>query len=220
MNLFRLVPGLALVIGLVVFGAVACSGSGSDASADEDEVDARTPMATETRTATRMSTPTPTATPTPTPFAGPIARLKIPRFGVDAPIEELAINEKNELDTPKAENTAVGWYYIYDRPGWGGNAVFSAHVYYNNQPAPFVNLARAVEGDEVVVQMANGAEYVYRVISNTRYHRDTIPMGEIIWPSNRPPDKEWVTLITCGGQLDASGWEYLERDVIVAERVQ
>ena len=68
--------------------------------------------------------------------------------------------------------------------------------------------------------MEDGREYKYTVISNKQYHRDTIPMGDILWPSEKPADKEWVTLITCGGALDSTGWEYISRDVIVAERVQ
>jgi sortase (surface protein transpeptidase) len=199
---------------LLVVGA-ACSTSGAS------DAPAPTPTPTAEPTATATSTPTarPTPTATPTPFAGKVARLKIPRFGVDAPIEELGIDSTNALETPKAENTAVGWYSIYDRPGWGGNAIFSAHVYYHSKPAPFANLAKAQPGDLVIVVMENGTEYRYEVISNNRYHRDTIPMGEIIDPPQKPDYDEWVTLITCGGELDSTGLEYLHRDVVVAKRI-
>jgi sortase (surface protein transpeptidase) len=196
---------------------IACSGGDDADEATPTPAATETPAGTPTPTASPTPPPTPTATPT--PFAGKVARIKIPRFSVDAPIEELAINSRGELDTPKDENKAVGWYYIYDRPGWGGNAVFSAHVYYHNVPAPFVSLAKSAEGDEIVVQMENGTEYKYTVISNKRYHRDTIPMGDIIWPKERADYDEWVTLITCGGQLDSTGQEYISRDVIVAKRV-
>jgi len=165
-------------------------------------------------------------------------RLRVPRLGIDAPIENLAINTAGELDTPKAENTNVGWYFIYDKPGrlnpdnrgwidWGGktqlngflgNAVFSAHVYYHNVPAPFQRLAQSQDGDEVIVTMEDGREYTYTVFSNERYHRDTIDMGAVIWPKEKPDNEEWITLITCGGELDSTGQEYLSRDVILAKR--
>lgn len=145
--------------------------------------------------------------------------MKITRFGVDAPIEELGVDADNVMETPTRENTDVGWYSIWDRPGWDGNAVFSAHVYYHNIPAPFQKLSQSKEGDEIQVEMENGATYTYSVISNTRYSRDTIPMGDIIWPQNRPADEQWITMITCGGELDSTGWEYLSRDVIVAKRI-
>jgi len=207
--LFTFVAGL----GLLVVG-YACSGSSAKQAATVES-----PTATSTPTDTPTLTPTSTPTPTPTPFAGKIARFQIPRFKVDAPIEELAINARNELDTPKDTNRAVGWYYIYDRPGWGGNAVFSAHVYYHSIPAPFVSLAKSQIGDEVNIVMEDGTRYSYKVISNKRYTLTEIKMGEIIWPPDRG-GKEWITMITCGGELDSSGQEYLSRDVIVAERVE
>jgi sortase (surface protein transpeptidase) len=199
---------------ILLIAGVACSGG------DAQEPDPTpTPTETATATPTPTRTPPPTPTATPTPFDGAVARLKIPRFNVDAPIEELAINDRNELDTPKDENTSVGWYYIYDKPGWSGNAIFSAHVYYHSIPAPFVSLAKSAEGDEVFVVMEDGTEYRYTVISNKRYHRDDIPMGDIIWPKEKADYDEWITLITCGGELDSSGQQYVSRDVIVAKRI-
>ena len=199
---------------ILLIAGVACSGGDAQ---EPDPTPAPTETATATPTPTRTPPPTPTATPT--PFDGAVARLKIPRFNVDAPIEELAINDRNELDTPKDENTSVGWYYIYDKPGWSGNAIFSAHVYYHSIPAPFVSLAKSAEGDEVFVVMEDGTEYRYTVISNKRYHRDDIPMGDIIWPKEKADYDEWITLITCGGELDSSGQQYVSRDVIVAKRI-
>jgi len=207
-------------IGLGLFAtSIACSGGDKEQAQPGPTDTAEPPTATSTATATSIPTATPTATATPTPFAGPIGSIQIPRFNVNAPIEELAINSRNELDTPKNTNVAVGWYYIYDRPGWDGNAVFSAHVYYHSIPAPFQRLAQSTVDDEIKVVMENGATYTYKVISNKRYHRDTIPMGDIIWPPDRPKEKQWITLITCGGELDSTGQEYISRDVVVAERI-
>jgi sortase (surface protein transpeptidase) len=198
---------------------IACSGG----SAQEEDTPVPTLSPTNTSapttpTPTATFTPPPSPTPSPTPFDGAIARLKIPRFGVDAHIEELAIDANGYLDTPKDENNAVAWYYIYDKPGWSGNAVFSAHVYYRGIPAPFKDLVKSVEGDEIIIEMEDGTEYIYEVISNERYHRDTIPMGDIIWPREKADYDEWVTLITCGGELDSTGQQYVSRDVIVAKR--
>jgi hypothetical protein len=44
-------------------------------------------------------------------------------------------------------------------------------------------------------------------------------MGDIIAGKGKAEGKEWITMITCGGSLDASGLEYLSRDVVVAERI-
>jgi len=216
-GLFSFAGAIAAVAMLTA--GIACSGGDKQAQANVSVEAASTETATATNTTVPTATATATPSPTPTPFNGRVARLKIPKLKVDAPIEELGVNSRNEMETPKAENTNVGWYTLWDKPGFGGNALFSAHVYYRSIPAPFQKLASSVAGDEISVVMENGAEYTYKVVSNKRYHRDTIPMGDIIWPPNKPKDAEWITMITCGGQLDSTGQEYIDRDVIVAERV-
>jgi hypothetical protein len=72
--------------------------------------------------------------------------------------------------------------------------------------------------------MEDGTRYIYEVFRLDRYDVATIPMGDIIWPNDRPPDEEWITLITCGGtfvQTSSQGWgEYIHRDVVVARLVE
>lgn len=195
----------------------------------DDDAEADNPAPTEAPTQTPVPTRTPTETPatptaTPTPFDGPVNEIRIPRFDVVSEIEEIGmVPGQNQLDVPKNPH-ATGWYYIYERPGFGGNAVFSAHVdYYPNIKGPFNRLAEMEEGDEVIVQMANGEEYRYEVFSNVRWHVNEIPMGELIDANDKPDDEEWITLITCGGEFVASSpggpGQYLHRDVVIARRV-
>lgn len=220
MRFARLLSLFAFLTGFVALtAALACGGGEKSQSPTVAATASPTETATATATSTRTPTPTSTATPTPTPFDGKVARMVIPRFGVDAPIEELGLTADNVMETPRRENTDVGWYHIWTKPGWAGNAVFSAHIYYHNVPAPFRRLQEAKAGDEVNVVMEDGTQYHYKVVSNKNYHRDTIPMGDIIWPPNLPSDKQLITLISCGGSLDASGQEYIDRVVVVAERV-
>lgn len=168
---------------------------------------------------------TATTAPTPTPYAGGIARFRIERFEVNAAVENVGlIPGENQLDVPK-DPLNVGWYDIYDRPGWGGNAVFSAHVdYWPDIRGPFFELYKLEPGDEVSIAMDDGTEYRYRVFRKQRYEATSIPMGDLIWPPEKEPGTEWITLITCGGRFraylngDGAG-EYLDRDVVVAERV-
>jgi hypothetical protein len=245
-NATRLLPLAVFAAGLVtVLGAAACGG-GSDKKDDATVVPSASASAAATGTATPSATATATATitptPSPTPYNGTIKSFALPKDGIDAPVEQLGLLPDNELDTPHNGNTDVGWYYMYDKPGrtnpdnlagWQqlggqttlpakGNAVFSAHVYWNFKPAPFKNLYYnpVVQiGDPVNVTMEDGRVYHYQVISKTQYNRDTIPMGDIIWPKNKPADEEWLTMITCGGALDSTGVEYVDRVVVVAKRV-
>lgn len=149
-----------------------------------------------------------------------IARLLAPGLGVDHYIEVDHIID-NEMESPRDGSYAVGFYPDFDRPGTGGNAIFSAHETWNHFQGPFYQLNQAKSGDEIIILMADGKQIRYRVLSNTRYQVDTMPMAEIIWPSKRPPGEEWITLLTCGGRIvyDSSGFgEYLDRDVVVARR--
>jgi hypothetical protein len=230
----RMISLLALVAGAVLLAVGAACGS----SSPKPTATAASPTDTQTPSATATPTTPPTPTATPTPFNGKVARFKYPRFGVDAPIEALSVLANNEMDTPHATNTAVGWYdstikpagpFLGTKPGWDGNAVFSAHIYYINSaacpnnpmacPGPFQKIAQAATGDDVSVVMEDGTEYHYKVISKARYPDTTIDMGKVINPPDRPQGKQWLTMITCGGDFDASGVDYQDRDVIVAERV-
>ena len=229
MNRARIIPFLLVALATALLAtSVACGGS-------EDEAAAASP--TEAATAAPTLPPTPAATAT--PFKGGVARFKYPRFNIDAPVDAMATNAEGQLDTPSKgkENTTVAWYdqtldskyRVGDRPGWGGNAIFSAHVYYISDkacpsnprscPAPFQKLAHANVGDDISVVMENGIEYKYKVIKKDQYHRDNVPMGDIVNGAGKPAGKEWITMITCGGSLDSTGLEYTSRDVVIAERV-
>jgi hypothetical protein len=185
-------------------------------------------LAFDLRTAVTPDTPTPlptdvpTPTPTPVPFDGKVGRMVAPAVGIDNAIEEIGITN-NQLDTPKDGVGKVGWYYIYDKPGFGKNSVFAAHVNYNFKQGPFANLAKIKAGDQVTIQMEGGPAYTYEVIFYQRYDVNTIPMGELIDAPSRPPGEEWITLITCGGRFqqtqDNGLGEYLDRDVVIAKRV-
>jgi len=221
MKVLRLLAVISFVagVGLLVAGFVANSNGQA-----ESNTHAAPPEFTSTPTPTpEAATEAPTPTPTPPPFDGALASFQIPKLKVDAPVEDIALLPDNRLDVPHNPHN-VGWYDIYDKPGFGGNAVFSAHVdYWPNIRGPFYNLRNLVAGDEVTVVMEDGTQYHYRVISYKRYPVDQIPMGDLIWPKDRPPGVEWITMITCGGRFEATsseGWgEYLDRDVVVAERI-
>ena len=165
--------------------------------------------------------------PPPPPRAAPVvdnagvARIRAPGLGLDHYIEVDGIIN-GEMESPRDGSYAVGFYTDFDRPGAPGNAVFSAHETWNHLQGPFYQMAFAKAGDEVTVVMADGRQFRYRVISNTRYEVDSMPMAEILWPSQRPAHEEWITLLTCGGRIvyGGSGFgEYLDRDVVVAKRV-
>lgn len=226
--IFTFVAGLGM-LGMGYFYSGDASVAQVKPVATFDLLPSATPTDIPGATASATATNAPAATPTPVPFNGKVSRLEIARLGISNAIEEIGfVPNTNELDTPRDAINKVGWYHIYDKPGFHGdgvlgNAVFSAHVNYNFQNGPFAKLQDVKADDVITVQMDGGPMYTYKVFRKQRYDVDTIPMGDLIWPKDKPADKEWITLITCGGRFvatQANGLgEYKDRDVVVAERI-
>ncbi|MFN8584935.1 MAG: class F sortase [Dehalococcoidia bacterium] len=220
---------VALIVLLASAGLVFAISSGgeSDPRVQNIATPASTPTAAPTPNPTPPPTPSPTPEPTPEPtpppYDGAVARLSMPRLGINNYIEPIAVIG-GQMQTPTDGVYAIGWYYDYPKPGWGANSVFSAHETWNLNHGPFYALHLAVPGDLIVVTMDNGIQYKYEVMTNVRYDDATIPMGEVIWPSARPRNEEWITLITCGGRIvyapGSRFGEYLDRDVVQARRIE
>ena len=219
---------LGLIAAAGVLLLVACGG-GSSAQENDEATPSATATETETTPATATATPTPTATPTatPTPFNGNVAAMRIPSLDVDAAIESVGLDSLGALEAPH-DPLQIGWHelpeYGYGKPGWGLNSVFSAHVdYYPNIIGPFHDITEMQEGDQIIIVMENGTEYVYEFVRHERYTVTEWDGGRVVWPPDRPEDEEWITLITCGGDFralnDNGSGEYLHRDVVVAKRV-
>lgn len=231
-RVLRILAVASFIGGVAVFaGSLAWYFFGEDDSPPAQEPFEEIPLATATPTA--VSTQLPSPTPTPRPYDGEITRMIIPRFGVDAVVENIGISETSagrQLDTP-ADPLNVGWYgedAISEKPGFGGNAVFAAHVdYYPNIKGPFYQLDDLAQDDEIIVVMDDGRQYHYALVAKKRYHKDEIPMGELIDGTApelvQPAGVEWITLVTCGGDLvrycpGCAGY-YLHRDVVIAKLV-
>lgn len=228
-NLLRSLAAVGLIVGvtLVIVGLSPSTHRGAPASLIPFDTFTPSPAeTTPTDAAPSESPPTPVASGPSVAQPqddGGVSRMTISSLGIDYPIEDIGLLPGNVLDTPHDALGTIGWYYIYTKPGLGGNAVFSAHINYNFKQGPFANLSKVQAGDQIVVQMDNGTTYTYRVFRKQRYDVGNIPMAELIWPTDRPANAEWITLITCGGNFvatQANGLgEYTQRDVVVAERV-
>ena len=235
---------LASLATAVLAAALAACSSGNAANSSSG-LTVKTAEPNASATATATETPSPIVTPSPVGFAPGaansgtfpppppntkaepgnvrgLARIVASKLGVNHYLEVVGI-VNNEMQAPDDGTYAIGWYPDFGLPGNGGNAVITAHETWNHMQGPFYGIHNAVLGDEINVKMADGRTLVYKVISNRRYQVDGMPMGDIIWPSIRPRNEEWLTLITCGGRIVYGGngfGEYLDRDVVVARRVQ
>ncbi len=223
----------SLLVVFVALAGVACVSL--DPSVESKQVRATPPATHEpaaTATATATATPTPAPPPPePTPYDGELVAMRIPALDVEAPIEAIGkVPGYDRLDVPRPRN--VGWYHIYDKPGFGTSSLYSAHKdWYPDIRGPFYALTDLEAGDEVIVVMDDGREYVYEVFLQRRYEAGAVPMVDLVNPHQaedpellRPASEEWVTLITCGGDFvqayeDGSGY-YVHRDVVIARLVR
>lgn len=168
-----------------------------------------------------LRSPPPRSVAPPRPTTG-IARVAVPRLGIDHYIERIAV-VGGVMESPSDGVYAIGWYPQFGTPGAGGNIVLSAHETWDHQFAPFYPMHLVQPGDEVDIEMASGTRYRYEIVSNHRYALESLAMNAVINPPAIPANEEWVTLITCGGRIvyDASGFgDYLDRDIAVARRVR
>lgn len=160
--------------------------------------------------------------PEPTAAAGPttastsaIARLSVPRIGIDAPVAVMGVTADGIMQDPPGP-TVVAWYDFSARPGAVGNVVMSGHVDYANYgPAVFYRLRDLRAGDEIRVTLADGSVFSYHVQSVTTYDADTAPVSEIV---GRTPN-ESITLITCNGTFDRTSRQYDQRLIVRGARL-
>jgi LPXTG-site transpeptidase (sortase) family protein len=150
------------------------------------------------------------------PDALPPARILLPKLGVDAPIVLLGVLPNGAMDAP-SKPLDVAWYTFSAKPGQPGNVVMSGHVdFVNYGPAVFARLDEMSLGDEVAVQLENGATLKYLVQSVDEYVEAEAPVQKIVGPT----PNEAITLITCSGSFDARSRTYDKRLVVRAARVE
>ncbi len=231
MHGWHLTRGLLVFLATLLLVGTACGGGSPAVIVEPVSSPTVDPSAQPTTTVTPEPSDTPTPAPEPTPYDGEVVAMRLPSIEVEAPIELIGLVEgRNQLDAPGPHT--IGWYHIYDKPGFGTSSLFSAHKdYFPNIRGPFYALTELEPGDEIIVIMDDGREYVYEVFLQRRYEVDAFPTGDLIWPHKardpellRPADEEWITLITCGGDFVATteggAGRYLQRDVVIARLVE
>lgn len=142
-------------------------------------------------------------------------RLKIPRLGIDAPIDSLGLTSDGDLDTPKtAENT--GWYNAGPRPGSLGSAVIDGHFgYANDKPAVFDDLYTLVKGDVFYVE--DDKKVTYSFIVNEL--RSFSPDDDATTVFRSTDNLSHLNLITCQGVWNQGQASYSNRLVVFADLI-
>jgi sortase A len=173
--------------------------------------------ATSTVEATASAEPTPAVTPVVVPpsptYARPV-RLRIPKLGVDAPIDAVGDDKNGAMASPKGPARA-GWYELGTRPGERGSAVIAGHSgYRDNRAAIFDELASLAPGDTVTVIDREGAEIAFAV----RETRQFDPEADAAAVFARADDR-YLNLVTCTGAWSESAGSRTRRLVVFAVAV-
>jgi LPXTG-site transpeptidase (sortase) family protein len=213
LSIILITVGTLLIVAAIGLMAVVATGviGSDDRSSDLETVVAFGDIST--------PTPGPTATPSaefPPGSAAPIARIVIPDAEIDAPIVVKGVDNAGVMIAPDTAYD-VAWYDFSAHPGFGGNAVFAAHVdYINVGPAVFWNLKDLEPGDIIDIRLDDGTVYRYAVNFKQQYDAATAPVNDIVGAT----PKESVTLITCSGTFNSASHQYDKRLVVRAERIQ
>jgi LPXTG-site transpeptidase (sortase) family protein len=142
----------------------------------------------------------------------PPVALAIPKLAVDAPVVGVGQDPDGTMSAPSDPDT-VAWYTLGPGMGIGGNVVFAGHVDWDGRHRVFAGLTRLEPGDAVLIVDEHGDGYEYKVESSYWVKADGAPIKEIFAQT----DESKVTLITCGGDFNASRREYLERLIVTAK---
>lgn len=154
-------------------------------------------------TAPSTTTPATTAVPAaaqnlPTPGRGdPVARLVIPRIGVDW-IVVAGVSRDDLKEGP-------GHFDDTPYPGQLGNAAIAGHR--TTHGAPFGDLDRLAPGDTVEITMGNAETYVYVVTGS-----EVVAPSDYHVISDSDPTEATLTLVTCTPK-----WSSTQRLIVYAE---
>jgi len=145
--------------------------------------------------------------------AEPPTRLRIPRIGVDSPLEVLDLDQSGAMTLP-SDYMVAGWYRRSAAPGEPGPAVIAGHVDSRTGIAVFFRLSELRAGDTIEVDRA-GRRLTFRVESTGRFPKDHVPVDQVYAPTPVPT----LRLITCGGAFDYARNSYDDNVIVFASAV-
>ncbi len=155
----------------------------------------------------------PTAVETPAIIRWPV-RIKIPKIGVDAPLDYVGLTPGGMLDAPKVAGNA-GWYDKGPKPGEIGNAVIDGHFgWEHNLPAVFDKLHDLQKGDTLSITDEKGGTINF-VIRTMESYAENQSASAIFQTSD---GYAHLNLITCDGTWNAAQKSYTNRLVVFTDK--
>lgn len=147
-------------------------------------------------------------------IAEPVS-LKIPAINVDASFSEpLGLEKSGEIEVPK-DYVSVGYYKNGPTPGEIGPAVVLGHVDSVKGPAVFWSLGQLKEGDEVMIDRADGTTATFAVTAVEKNSQSDFPTEKVYGKINFAG----LRLITCTGVYDHNKLRYSHNLIVYGKLV-
>ena len=138
--------------------------------------------------------------------------MTIKAIGVNTTVEQVGVDQYGNMAIP-ADPHNVGWYGPGSAPGQHGNAVIDGHLdWYGMPQGPFYRLNTLKAGDEIDIKALDGTTFVFKVTGPA----STVPYNSKPSELFRTTGNPTLTLITCGGDWDASKQTYTQRQLLNA----
>ena len=157
------------------------------------------------------SPPATGAAPTFSPPAKPTV-VRIPALGVTSNIIDLGLQSDGKMEVPP-DAKDVGWFTSSPLPGQPGPSVLAAHVNWKGEDGPFAKLEQLKQGDQVIVESADGATATF-VVDRVEAHPKTRFPSEAVYGDTEGPE---LRLVTCGGVFDTASGHYQENTIVWAK---
>lgn len=125
-------------------------------------------------------------------------------------VRPVGLRDDGAMEIPDA--TEIGWYRYGASPGRPGATVLAAHVSWNGDVGPFLELGKLEPGARIDVRLEDDSLRTYEVVERTMYDKDALPRNRI-W---RTTGDETLVLITCGGDFNPDIRRYRQNIVVYA----
>ncbi|HLS46019.1 MAG TPA: class F sortase [Ornithinicoccus sp.] len=139
-------------------------------------------------------------------------RLMLPAVGLEVAVDAVGVAPDGQMEIPEDPDRA-GWYRHGPAPGDdAGSVVVAAHVDSSAGPGAFLALTRVQEGDEVMVELADGTQQTFRVIGGEQVAKTDLAVDELFRREGDPV----LRLVTCTGDWSPRLGHYTDNLVISA----
>lgn len=158
------------------------------------------------RGATTSTASKPEALPTPGP-----SRLVVPSLGIDAPIDDVALDPSGGLVVPGDPARVGRWTGAAASTARKGTTLLAGHVDSDGRLGALHGLSRAAPAARIVTTDAAGRPTTWQVVALETRHKDDVPA----FPATGP---RRLVVVTCGGRVlrTSAGFTYEDNVVVTA----